>query len=237
VGRDFRPYRTVPLINSLLRLTCPACPPRFFPVEVVSTFGGVCSGRSLDGGIDELPEFMPNRDAAPCSPSPALPHASDRLPVASGWSPIALRENSAEPKAATRTPAQRASSRQEAQVVFREIAALRRYRKFREILKVQFSSCERLLAARPDFRGALIRQLTASLADGMLPQQLSYWTNFDLLCGQTRQRLPSRARDTSRSPPLWLGTRWRAAHAIPRDRLSCRLPPDLPLSSAEPPVI
>jgi hypothetical protein len=85
--------------------------------------------------------------------------------------------------------------------------------------------------------GDLIRQLTASLADGMLPKQLSYWTNFELLSGQSRQRLPSRLRDTSRSSPSWLGTRWRAAHAIPRDRLSCRPPPDLPPSSAEPPVI
>ena len=29
--------------------------------------------------------------------------------------------------------------------------------------------------------GDLIRQLTASLADGTLPKQLSYWTNFELL--------------------------------------------------------
>jgi hypothetical protein len=44
----------------------------------------------------------------------------------------------------SQTPAQRASCQQEAQVVLRETAALLWYRKFREILKELFSSCERL---------------------------------------------------------------------------------------------
>ena len=47
-------------INSLSRLTCPACPPSFLPVEVLSVFGGVCSGRSLEVGIDESLEFVAN---------------------------------------------------------------------------------------------------------------------------------------------------------------------------------
>jgi hypothetical protein len=48
-------------IHSLSRLACAACARRFLPVEVFSVFGGVCSGRSFEGGIDELREFVPNR--------------------------------------------------------------------------------------------------------------------------------------------------------------------------------
>jgi hypothetical protein len=67
--------------------------------------------------------------------------------VASHWSSNALKGNSTRPKAASRTPAQRTSFQQEAQVVFREIAALGWYRKFRKFLKEQFSSSEQLRAA------------------------------------------------------------------------------------------
>ncbi len=80
---------------------------------------------------------MPNRDAAPCSPSSALPNALCCLPVG-------LQGNTTE--TARRTPAPRASFQPEAQTVFRVTAASPWCQKFREILKEQISGRQRLLA-------------------------------------------------------------------------------------------
>jgi hypothetical protein len=84
-------------IDSLQRLTCPAFPAHFFSLKVFSTLGGACSGRSLDGSIEKLPELIPNRDAAPCSPSTPLPHASR-------WPPLEFRRTSTEQKFLHRHP-------------------------------------------------------------------------------------------------------------------------------------